>query len=199
MAGSYIPPPTQAEYGSWATIIDHLAETLRDDGPHAVVEALAVATRADHGLAALVADLPPPPQAATSGLFALPDPLTTALLHAAPCGAWLDAYIAYATEASPVTPAAFHEAAGLFTIASTIARRCCVRLGAEDYFPNLYALFIAPPGRYAKSTALRVVKTVLRAAGLDYLLLPESMTPESLFRQMYPGICPPISLTTRRI
>lgn len=189
VAGSYIPRPP-ADYGSWAGIIGQLADTLRDDGPTAVVDALAVASRADRGLAALVADLPPPPPTTASGLFALPDVVTDALTRAAPCAPWLDAYVAYASHVSPVTPAPFHEAAGLFLIATAIARRLCVRLGAQEFYPVLFVLFIAPPGVYAKTAAFRPIQEVLRAADLEHLLLPDSTTPESLFRQMDPSYLP---------
>lgn len=182
LVAGYPPDAPPAAFGAWGGLIEQLHRVLTDDGPAAAQDALAVAVRSDRGLAALMAgDTPPPALPVTPGL---PGAVLDAIASAPTCGGWLDQYTRYASAASPVTPPAFHEAAGLFIVATTIARRLCVRMGSEEFYPNIYALFIAQPGRYAKSVALKVAKNVIRAAGLDYLLLPEKTTPESLFRQM---------------
>lgn len=174
-------PPT-ADYGDWAGLIDQLTATLEHDGISAVQDALSIAARADRGLAAMLADLPRPTE--TLIIPGLPDPVLSIIAETTPCAGWLDDYIDFANEAAPATPAAFHEAAGLWLAATAIARRLQLQLGAATFYPNIYTLFIAPPGRYTKSTALSICRNVLRGAGLEHLLLPEKMTPESFLRQL---------------
>ncbi len=174
-------PPT-ADYGDWTGLIDQLTATLEHDGISAVQEALAIASRADRGLAAMLADLPRPTESLI--IPGLPDAVMSVMAETTPCAGWLDEYIAFANEAAPATPKAFHEAAGLWIAATAIARRLCLRLGAATFYPNIYTLFIAPPGRYTKSTALGICRNVIRNARLDHLLLPEKMTPESFLRQL---------------
>ncbi len=69
-----------------------------------------------------------------------------------------------------MTPAAFHEAAGLFLISTVIARRLVYRTGTDGLYPNLFLIQIADPAEYKKTTGLRVARAVLDAAGLTYLL-----------------------------
>lgn len=176
-------PDQQQQYGDWAAVLTVLHEAHAQGGTDAVQRAFQAAARSHRDLAALVSGTSPSPTTAQP-MPPLPDHITALLDQSSPCGAWLDDYIAFARRASPATPAKFHEAAGLFAVATAIARRLVFRFGAIEHYPNIYALFIAPPGRYAKSVGLSLVYDLLDRAGLSYLLLPESNTPESLLQQM---------------
>lgn len=177
MAGHYPEKPAE-EYRPWDWLVTLLTNTLKSDGPAAVREQVDVAARADRGLAELLASDDTP--AAPPHIPALPAALAAAIAAAGPCGAWLDRYSDYAARVSPRTPRDFHEAAGLFLVATTIARRLVIGNGPRRVFPNIFVIFIAQPGKYAKSTAFDIMENVLRAADLDYLLLPQSFSPESL-------------------
>lgn len=97
---------------------------------------------------------------------------------------WLDTYLAWAQEASPLTPRSFHEAMALWLLATVSTRRMHCRIGAEDIYPNLYVLIVGKTTIYRKSTAMKLVKQVLHKAGLSALLLPSDVTPEALFDEL---------------
>lgn len=103
---------------------------------------------------------------------------------------WLDTYVEWATQASPLTPRLFHEGIGLWLLASVSTRRMCVHIGGEFIYPNLYLLIIARTTIYRKSTAMKLAKQVLAKANLTSLLLPAEATPEALFDELA-GIKPP--------
>lgn len=97
-------------------------------------------------------------------------------------GAWLDDYVSFARGASPMTPDAFHIAAGLAVGSIAIARRLHLRVSVTEnsLYPNLYMLFVGPSTIQRKTTALRVVRGLLKAAGLGHFLLSDRQTPEAL-------------------
>ena len=61
---------------------------------------------------------------------------------------WLDAYVKWASEGSPLTPEIFHEAIGIAALAMISTRRLKL-LGGENIYPNLYVMI-------GKSTIYRV-------------------------------------------
>ncbi|MBN1937120.1 MAG: bifunctional DNA primase/polymerase [Anaerolineae bacterium] len=97
---------------------------------------------------------------------------------AATTGRWLDEYIAFACEASPMTPQPFHVAAGLALGSLVIARRVRVDVATEKIFPNLYMLYIGPSTVQRKSTAFRTMRGLLKAADLSHFLLADRQTTE---------------------
>lgn len=97
---------------------------------------------------------------------------------------WLDSYIEWAQEASPLTPRNFHEAMALWLLATVSTRRIHCRIGAEDIYSNLYILIVGKTTIYRKSTAMKLAKSVLYKAGLSALLLPSDATPEALFDEL---------------
>ncbi|KPL80290.1 DUF3987 domain-containing protein [Herpetosiphon geysericola] len=169
------------DWGEWLAMMQSLVYAFEHGGAPAVQTALETAIRVDSRVAALLVDQPAPTVLRT--MPPLPSELTKTIRQQGVCGQWLDTFIDYASQASPVTPPIFHEAAGLFLAATVIARRLYLQIGETYYYPNIYALFVAPPGRYAKSTAMKVVERVLRRAGLGHLLLPDKSTPQSLLQQ----------------
>ena len=97
---------------------------------------------------------------------------------------WLDTYLEWAVDASPLTPRSFHEAMAIWLLATTSTRRIHVRIGAEDIYPNLYILIVGKTTIYRKSTAMKLVKSVLYKANMGALLLPSEATPEALFDEL---------------
>ncbi len=96
---------------------------------------------------------------------------------------WLDAYCAYAAKVSPMTPRAFHETAGLWLIATAIARRLCVRMPFATIYPNVWTLWLAPTTLYRKSTAMDVAKSIARRA-FGHLLTSQEMSAEGFMSDM---------------
>lgn len=102
---------------------------------------------------------------------------------AATCGEWIDHYIDYANNASPMTPRAFHESAALWLVSSIIARRIVLNMAFDRIYPNLWFAWVAPSTLFGKSTSMNLARRVaLDVAG--HLLTPEDMTPEGLMLDM---------------
>ncbi len=97
---------------------------------------------------------------------------------AADAGRYLDEYIAFGKQASPLTPRSFHEAAGLDLGSKAIARRLYVGVSTSSnyIYSNIYQLYIGQSTRERKTTAQNVARGLLAAADLDYLLLPSRTT-----------------------
>lgn len=97
---------------------------------------------------------------------------------------WVGRYCAYAQRAASMSPIDFHLSLALAAGAAAIARRVCLRWSALTIYPNLYVLIVAPSTLYHKTTALNVMRGVVKLAGLDEFLLPDMQTPESLTMEM---------------
>jgi hypothetical protein len=165
--------------GPYAALVATLYQAHEAGGTQAVVGAFNVAARVDKAVAQLVSGDNPPP-APTLAVPALPAEATAIYAHAAPCGAWLDDYVAFAQQAAPMTPRLLHEAAGLFAVSAAVARRLVVKAGLLSIYPNLYFLFVSPSTIDHKSTGLRVLEQVIQQAGLSHLMMPRKGTPQAL-------------------
>jgi hypothetical protein len=105
---------------------------------------------------------------------------STQVAQAAEAGTWLDDYIGFASQASPMTPRSFHEAAGLFAGSLAIARRLCLKISVMTIYPNLYLLFIGRSTLPRKTTGMRVLRGLLTEADMELFLLTGRQTPEAL-------------------
>lgn len=97
---------------------------------------------------------------------------------------WLDAYCEYSQKWAPRAASGFHEAVGLWVLSTVAARRVCVAFG-KAIFPVLFINLAAESTIYTKSTAVTQGETLLRHAGLDFLLSPNHTTPQALIRSMH--------------
>jgi len=175
--------------GAFGPVIGSLYQIHAKDGTPAVVAAYTVAARNDPALAQLVSG-DGPALVSSAAAPALPVEALAVMAHAAPCGHWLDQYVAFAQQAAPMTPRLLHEAAGLFAVSAAVARRLVVRAGLLNIYPNLYFLFVSPSTIDHKSTGLRVLEQVMRGAGLDHLLMPRKGTPQALVMDLDPHKLP---------
>jgi hypothetical protein len=122
------------------------------------------------------------PQVAGSAIPELPQ---TALLtpeleaRTAEVGQWLDAYVSFASDVSPLTPPELHQSAGLWLGSVAIARRVRLRLRHDDLFPNLLMLWICDTTIYAKTTGLNIAKRFARSV-FPHLLAVSEFSPEAL-------------------
>lgn len=97
---------------------------------------------------------------------------------------WLDTYVKWAGEAANATPMIFHEAMGLWLLATAATRRVKLQIGGLDIYPNLYIMIVARTSVYCKSTGMSKAAAVLSKANLDVLKLPGETTPEALFDEL---------------
>jgi hypothetical protein len=125
-------------YGAWAALIQNLATLYADGGTPAVIRGFDALARAHRHVASLVAGTPPAPASTSPAVPPLPTPATEVYTHLAPCAHWLDAYITFACQAAPMSPLSFHEAAGLYAVSVTVARRLALRVGTDAIYPNLF-------------------------------------------------------------
>ena len=176
---------TPEAIGDWWSVYTQLCAAYQTGGTTAVRQVWGALARANHQLTALIAAEAPGHVAALPVLCPpLPPPARAVYSHIAPCGQWLDDYIAFASQAAPMTPRSFHEAAGLVAVSIAVARRLVVRMSMFHFYSNLFILWIGAPGKYHKSTGFGILLELISAAGLRKHLLPKRITPEALLREM---------------
>lgn len=96
---------------------------------------------------------------------------------------WLGKYVGYALKVSPMTPADFHESAGLWLASVAIARRLKVPMPFGDVYPNLFIAWIAPTTLFRKTTALDIARRISRRV-MPHLLTPQDSTPEAMLSDL---------------
>lgn len=96
---------------------------------------------------------------------------------------WLDAYDEFSRRWSPESWDGYHVNVGLGVLSTVAARRVRYDFGGERYT----SLMLADVGRstvHAKSTAQKLGRKLLQAAGIDFLLVADTTTPQALVRRM---------------
>ncbi|MDX2139798.1 MAG: bifunctional DNA primase/polymerase [Chloroflexota bacterium] len=102
---------------------------------------------------------------------------------------WLAQYLEWAGATGNQTPIVFHQAAGLWLLATAVGRRLYGEApwGVKLY-PNLYLMLIAGTTFYRKSTAYKLAEGVARAA-IPHMLMPTPGSPER-FQEALAGRMP---------
>lgn len=95
----------------------------------------------------------------------------------------MDMYIKFSKLMSPEGFEDFHEACFLSMLSTIAGRRVAIPFAERQYTPLMIAL-VARTSLYKKTTTTKVVKTVLRACGLDWLLGADETTPQKLLTDM---------------
>lgn len=98
-------------------------------------------------------------------------------------GAFHHDCLAWLSQRSPMTPQIFLESGPLWAVGLAVARRCVLRLGFGDIYPNLYYLWVAPTTYYHKSTGLNAITDMVRDT-MPHLLLPATTSPEMLVAKL---------------
>ena len=99
-------------------------------------------------------------------------------------GKFIDDYVKFGMKDAPMSPPLFHLTYALAILSTAIARRVHVSTGTNAIYPNLYIMLSAPSTLYTKTTGHKSALKVLDAAGLSYLRLPDSVTPQSLISEL---------------
>ncbi len=102
---------------------------------------------------------------------------------------WLERYMVWAGATGNQTPLIFHQAAGLWLLATAVGRRLYGEApwGVRIYL-NLYLMLVAGTTFYRKSTAYKLAESVARAA-IPHMLMPTPGSPER-FQEALAGRMP---------
>lgn len=129
---------------------------------------------------------PPTPETTASSdpiVFVPPLPaaarLTDESLRAAETvGDWYKFTAAWAAQRSPMTPPHFLASATVWLAGLACARRLVLNMHDRIY-PHLYLIIVAETSRYAKSTGMSVIHSLIHAV-MPYMLVPGSATTEAM-------------------
>lgn len=93
---------------------------------------------------------------------------------------WLESYLLYTENSEP--PKLFHVWTGISTIAAVLQRKCTLKWGHLQFFPNMYIVLVGPPGKVRKGTAMSFGRNLLSRLGIK--MAAESTTREALVREI---------------
>jgi hypothetical protein len=181
--------------GRWFESITSLLEAYEIGGSDLVQKTFGALSRQNKSLMILISQ-DDGVSSSRSDYLELSEDLKNIISQETNCALWLDDFIQFASEAAPMTPLSFHQAAGLFAVSLAIARRLTASFGVGQTFPNLLMLEIAEPAIYKKSTGLSVLQRLIDAAGLSHLMLPHGTTPQALTIEMGNKLSPEVEVPT---
>lgn len=95
-------------------------------------------------------------------------------------GNWIESYLDYTRKSEP--PILYKTWTAISVIAACMRRKCKLKWGTIDIYPNLYIVLVGPPGRCRKGTAMSVGESFLRELGIK--LSSSSITREALIHQL---------------
>lgn len=128
---------------------------------------------------------PPTPPAAASADAPFVPPLPAearlsdkALKASEGVGEWYRSAIEWSKQRSPMTPVHFLESGILWAIGLAVNRRVCIEFH-ERIYPTLYLLLIAETSKYAKSTGMNAIRSLINAT-MPHMLIPGSTTTEGM-------------------
>ena len=93
---------------------------------------------------------------------------------------WLTSYLQFTYQSEP--PELFHTWTAISTVAAVLQRKCVVNWGPIRFFPNMYIVLCAPPGKARKGTAMAYGSNLLSRLGVK--VAAESITREALVREI---------------
>jgi len=93
---------------------------------------------------------------------------------------WISSYLKYTEKSEP--PLTFKLWTAISVIAAALQRKCCLRWGSLDFYPNLYIVLVAPSGKARKGTAMTPGLRLLRKVGVK--LAANATTREALIRDL---------------
>lgn len=97
---------------------------------------------------------------------------------------WIDAYVAWASKRSPLTPPHFHENIAYTLASCAIAGRVCAQTPQGLVYPNLYTLLLGKTSVYAKSVAMNLSQEGAESAMIANRIINSVFTPESIVGEL---------------
>lgn len=94
---------------------------------------------------------------------------------------WIKAYLAY-TDSSE-SPEVFHKWTAISALAGAVRRKVYFNMGYFLLYPNMYIVFVGPPGRVKKSSAMRLGRGFMSRIP-DISFTTDSVTRERLIQDM---------------
>ena len=93
---------------------------------------------------------------------------------------WINGFMDFTEESEP--PRLFRLWTAISVVAAALQRKCCLRWGTLDFYPNLYIVLVAPSGKARKGTAMIPGLKLLKRVGIK--LAANATTRESLIREL---------------
>lgn len=93
---------------------------------------------------------------------------------------WIDGYMKLTENSEP--PYMFRLWTAISVVAAALQRKCCLRWGSLEFYPNLYIVLVAPSGKARKGTAMTPGLKLLRSIGVK--LAANATTREALIRDL---------------
>jgi len=93
---------------------------------------------------------------------------------------WIDGFLELTKEVE--APKSFRTWVAVSCVAAALQRKCRFELGSLTFYPNMYIVLVAPPGRCRKGTIIKPGLSLLRELGIR--IASESITREALIREI---------------
>jgi len=93
---------------------------------------------------------------------------------------WIEGFLKYTENSEP--PYLFRLWTAISVVAAALQRKCCLRWGSLDFYPNLYIVLVAPSGKARKGTAMTPGLRLLRKVGIK--LAANATTREALIKDL---------------
>lgn len=97
-------------------------------------------------------------------------------------GHWYKEAVTWTTQRSPMTPVHFLEAGVVWVIGLAIARRVYIEFH-ERIYPHLYLLLVAETSKYAKSTGMNALYSLVMGT-MPHMLIPGQASPEGMMEML---------------
>lgn len=105
------------------------------------------------------------------------DDTEAALAAILPKGGWFDRYAEYTRQTE--APLSFHIFASFCVLGAALGRRCFLKMGFFNIYPNYCVVLIGPTGRVRKTSATDIAKRFIHDAALCPIMA-DAITPEAL-------------------
>lgn len=91
---------------------------------------------------------------------------------------WIDSYMEYTKESEP--PELFRKWCAVSVVAAALQRKCRLKWGTINFYPNMYIVLVAPAGKARKGTAMAPARKLLES--IEIPRVAEAVTREALIR-----------------
>lgn len=108
--------------------------------------------------------------------------------HPRIAGDWIDSFMLMTENTEP--PTLYRKWAAVSAVASALQRKCWLPWGRYTFYPNLYVVLIAPPGKARKGTAMSEMIELIERPEMKIAFAAESGTREALIEALAEAAIP---------